>query len=55
MNLVLEYFWRIYFGRHKILSPLGEEQLLYGLLFNPEDGDIFFRNVCWLSTDYPPF
>jgi hypothetical protein len=26
---------------------------LLGLLLNPDDGDdMFFRNVCWLSTDY---
>jgi hypothetical protein len=26
---------------------------LFGLLFSPEDGgDMFLRNVWWLSTDY---
>jgi hypothetical protein len=42
----------------KPASSLQKENMLHagfllGLLFNPEDGsDMFFRNVCGLSTGY---
>jgi hypothetical protein len=37
----------------EIMLRLFHTGLLLGLFFDPEDGgDIFLRNVVWLSTDY---
>jgi hypothetical protein len=38
-------------GRKAVLATYFNAVFLLGLLFDPEDGDdMFFRNVCWLST-----
>jgi hypothetical protein len=34
------------------LSPLHVLGFSLGLLFKPKDGEMFLRNVGWLSTDY---
>jgi hypothetical protein len=41
------------FASRALLAPCFHAGFLLGLLFDPEDGvDMFFRNICSVSTDY---
>jgi hypothetical protein len=39
-------------SKEKSLAPSRNLGFLLGLLFNPEEGNMFLRNVDGLSTDY---